>query len=683
MLTWSAARKILWLCFAVLALPACAVHSSSTMLPTAQIVTEAPSREVTFSPTPPVDKSTATPPGVSATLSADVPVLTPTLVTAQPVSAVSGWTVYSNPDYVRGLAVQDRTLWTATLGGVVAWNLENNTPTLYGPRDGLAEIQANSVAYCPKPIDRIYIAHPSSILSVYDLSLQTWSRQPITFSDGSTLKSVQTLFCDIVNHRLLAGSIEGIGILNLETGLWRKIGPEQGLRANSVRTIDVAGQAIWTAAGDNGAFLIQGNSVFPFDSAAGFPSGRVNDLSVDTDSSLWLGYSNGLVHYMNKKWTPYGAQSPAVIPFQTVDFVRVGPDRRVWVASAEEGACPFDKTTFFCDKVYPGIRGAPITGLAVGPNGVAYLATDGAGVLVLHTNYVSQLTYPGKRLASNSVHDIAEDASGRLWVATGKGIELVDPAAPDTPWQTLTLQRSSTGQASSQINRLLPTDKGMWLFYDQTLQVSFVNGENWLNLDASKGLLGPVLAGASDQRGYLWFAMEHSLQTWDGTALRIVTPPATLNPGSIRTLLNVDDTLWVGTDRGLLGYSGGQWKKCLPDIPVNVIFLDQNHDLLLGTDQGIVRFDGSQGFLWIINLGDKIIPSPKVTSITRDGSGRLWVGTAEEGIFTYDGTHWAQFNTATGLPTDSIRKIYTDHLGGVWIAAVTGEGGGALVHFIP
>jgi ligand-binding sensor domain-containing protein len=577
--------------------------------------------------------------------------------------------------------VQDSTLWAATLGGVVAWNLNDHTPTLYGPRDGLADIQANSVAYCPKPVDRVYVAHASTILSVYDLSLKKWSRLPITFEDGSAFRGVQTLFCDVANRRLLAGSPEGIGVLNMDTGLWRKIGPERGLRVDGVRSIDVAGQAIWVAAGDEGAFLIQGNSVFPFDAASGFPSGRVNDLSVAADKSLWLGYSNGLVHYMNKKWIPYGAQSSAVIPFQSVDFVQVGPDRRVWIASAEEGACPFDMTEFFCSTVYPGIRGAPVTGLVVGSNGVAYLATDGAGVLALHTNYVTQLIFPGKHLASDNVRDIAGDASGRLWVATDRGIDLVDPARPDDPWQALAPQHGS--QAIPQVNGLLPAEKGMWLFYDQAPQVSFVDGENWLNLDASRGLSSPVLAGALDQRGRPWFATEHSLQTWDGAVLRTYTPPETLNPGSIRALLAVGDTLWVGADRGLLEYENLQWKKSLPDIPVNAIFADQNRGLLLGTDQGLVRFDGSQGFLWIINLGDKVVPSPKITSIARDGAGRLWVGTAGEGAFIYDGMRWIQFSTATGLPTDDIRKIYTDPLGGVWIAAVTGEGGGALVHVVP
>lgn len=611
----------------------------------------------------------------------DTPTLTPTRLATPAASTPSGWTLYTNPDFVRGLVVQGRTLWAATLGGVVAWNLDTGAPTLYGTRDGLAEIQGNAIAYCGDPEARIYVAHTSTILSVYDISLKKWSRQPVTFEDGSTFKGVQALFCDTANHRLLVGSPDGLGILDLQTGRWRRIGPQQGLRVNAVRAIDVVGQAIWVAAGDNGAFLIQGSTVFPFDSASGFPSGRVNDLSVSPDTSLWLGYSNGLVRYLDKKWTPYGAQSAAVIPFQTVDFVRVGPDKRIWIASAAEGACPFDTVTHFCASVYPGVRGAPITDLTVGGDGVAYLATDGGGVLALEGDHTRHLSYPHTQLISDNVQDIAADASGRLWISTDRGINIVDPANPEAPWQSITPQPGRL--AYPQVSGMLAVANGMWFFYAQSPLVSLFNGNTWLRLDASKGISDVVLAAAQDQRGNIWFATAHEIKAWDGAIMRTYTPPANMASGSIHTLLSQDDSMWVGTDRGLLRYQRFQWTNVLPDIPVNAILADTNGDLLLGTDQGLIRYDGSQSYFWIINLGERVISLPKITSIARDGSGRLWVGTAGFGAFDYNGSRWEQFNTATGLPSDYVRKIATDAQGAIWIAAVTGEGGGAVVRFKP
>lgn len=671
---WNTAQKIFRWCIAAMLLSACAGRAPARAPAASQTPFQSPTALAAATQTPPVPTVTQVP--LSPT-----PTATPAGLPTPAPAAPSGWTIYTNPDYVRGLAVQGRTLWAATLGGVVAWDLDTGVPTLYGTRDGLAEIQGNGVAYCGDPENRVYVAHSSAILSVYDLSLKKWSRLPITFEDGTTFKGVQTLDCDSVNHRLLIGSPDGLGILDMQTGRWRRIGPQQGLRVDTVRAIAVAGQAIWVAAGDKGAFLIQGSTVFPFDSASGFPSGRVNDLSISPDSSLWLGYSSGLVRYLDKKWTPYGAQSPAVIPFQTVDFVRVGPDKRIWIASASEGACPFDAVTHFCASVYPGVRGAPITALAVGDDGVAYLATDGGGVLALESDHMRQLSFPQKQLLSDNVQDIAGDASGRLWIATDRGIDIVDPVHPELAWQTITPQRGR--MAYPQISGLLPAANGMWLFYAQAPEVSFFSADTWLHLDASKGISDPVLTAALDQRGTVWFATAHEIKAWDGSIMRTYTPPANLTAGSIHALLNQGDSMWVGTDRGLLRYQRFQWTNVLPDIPVNVIMADTNGSLLLGTDQGLIRYDGSQSYFWIINLGDKVISLPNITSIARDGSGRLWVGTAGFGAFDYNGSRWEQFNTASGLPSDYVRKIYTDSLGAIWIAAVTGEGGGAVVRFKP
>lgn len=681
MLPWNAARKIISLCIAVALLSACvekmpartgepSLHGTATLAPT--------------TPASPAVSPTSTSTVSAASSPAAKNTATPASPGAQAPTSPSGWTVYTNPDYVRGLAVEGLTLWAATLGGVVAWDLTSDTPTLFGTRDGLAEIQSNDIAYCPDPEDRIYVAHSSATLSVYDLVLKKWSRLLITFEDGSTMKGVQTLYCDVANHRLLVGSSEGIGILDMETGRWRKIGPEQGLKLDQIHSIDVSGQAIWVAAGDKGAYLIQGSTVFPFDTASGFPSGQVNDLSVAADASVWLGYTSSLVHYQNKKWSPYGVKSPSVIPFQTVDFVKIGPDKSVWVASADEGVCPFDQTAFFCDTIYPGISGTPITDLAVGANGIAYAATDGSGVLVLHPHYVSKLAFNQGHLLSDNVQDIAEDSSGRLWISSDRGINLVDPAHPETPWQYHTPQNG--GLAYPQVSGMLPAANGMWLFYAQASQAFFMSDDTRLNLDASKGLTEPVVSAALYQRGAVWFATAHNILSWDGSVMHSYTPSENLNTGKINTLFYADDSMWLGADHGLFRYQRSQWKTVLPDITVDAIYKDKDGSLLLGTGQGLIRYDGNQSFLWVINLGDKVVSFPKVTAVTRDGKGRLWVGTAGQGVFNYNGTHWEEFNTTNGLPTDYVRKIYTDHLGAIWIAVVTDAGageGGAVVHFVP
>jgi hypothetical protein len=589
--------------------------------------------------------------------------------------------MYSNPDYVQGIALYGRQLWAATFGGVVAWDLDTGTPKLYTTRDGLVEIQGNDVVYCAGPEERILVAHSTGMLSAYDLALKKWSRIPITFDDGSTLKDVRTLFCDSANQRLMAGSADGLGILDLKTNRWKRIGAKEGLKTDTIRAIDVVGQSIWVAAEDKSAFMVVGNTIFPFNAASGFPTGSVYDLAVAPDQSIWLGYSTGLVHYHDKKWNAYGAQTPAGIPFRFVDHVEVGPDKRIWIASSEEGVCPFNPVTLFCSTVYPGIRGKPITDLVVGSDNVAYAGTNGGGVFILDRDVVRQLSFNQQQLMSDDVLDIAQSPDGMLWVATDRGVNFFNPAHPEEPWQSMTPQRNQI--AFPRVTGLLPAANGMWFFYDQEAKASFYDGGGWMHLDSLKGLSGVVLDSLVDQRGYAWFATNHGINVWDGAVMRTNSPMDDLRGNVYHTLLERDGEIWAGTDRGLLHYQRYQWQLVIPDIAVNTIVSDAGGGLLLGTDQGLVRFDGDQSFFWIINLGDEVLVNYKVTSIAWDGKGQLWVGTDGHGLLRFNGKRWEQFNTASGLPTNSIRKMITDRMGAVWISAATGEGGGALVRYVP
>ena len=594
----------------------------------------------------------------------------------------SGWTVYSNPDFIRGIAVYERQLWAATLGGVVAWDLDTGRRVLYTTGDGLVEIQGNDAVYCPMPEDRIVIAHEHGPLSVYDLNLKKWSPMPITFKDGSTVEGVQTLLCDIENRRLLAGSTSGLAIYHWNRSEWSRIGPEEGLKVETIRSIDVVGQTIWIAAGDESAFVVMGENVFPFKGTTAIPPGRINDVAVASDAAVWLGYPTGLVRYRDRHWRSFGAQVPYGIPFFSIDLVEIGPDDRVWISGSREGVCPLDEGQVTCSTLYHMPNDALITDLVVAADGTAYAGTAGEGVLALHPDQAVQYAMRQDQLISNEVMDLAEDHAGNLWIATDRGVNILDPYRPQDPWQAIRPQRDRL--LFPHVTGLQPDDRGMWLFYNQDPHASFFDGERWHQVDDLRDITGPVLSSAVDSFGYTWIAAGQGVFVWDGVVLRQRSPDGSSPNLRYQALRQLDDAIWLGTSSGLYRYRRYQWQLIIPDIAVNAIAPDQNGGLLLGTDEGLVRFDGSQSYFWLINLGDEVVKSPKVTSIAWDGSGQLWVGTDGSGVFYYDGGQfWEQVDTTRVLPTNRVRKLYADRLGSIWIATFTGSGGGALARYVP
>lgn len=671
----SAARNVLLLGWMITFLSGCGV------LP-APVVKTPPVQEETLavpSPTAPTATLLTTPPPQETQIPDEKtpsPEQTRTALSRPP----SGWTIFSNPDYVQGIALYENQLWTATLGGVVVWDISTGKPTVYTTRDGLAEIQGNDLVYCRMPEDRILVAHPSGTLSAFSLETKRWMRVPITFDDGTTLKDVRTLRCDMSSKRLLVGASDGLGIYDWRTGRWKRIGPEDGLKTNAIQSIDVVGQTIWVAAGDDSAFMILGSTIFPFNSGSGFPAGGVNDLAVAADQSVWFGYTTGLLHYEEKKWNLYGPKTLTSIPFSSVDQVEIGPDNLVWIASAEEGVCPFNVIKLYCSTIYPGMGETPITDLVVDKNGVAYAATSGKGVLRMDEEEVSFLSLNYEQLISNDLFDIAEGPDGKIWVSTDQGINVFDPQHITDQWQVIKPLRNQ--MIYPRVNVLQPAANGMWLFYDQEQAASYYDGESWLQINDQRGLSGVVTDATVDLNGRLWMATSHGIHVWDGESLRISATPKRLL-SNFYVIEEIRNKIWAGTNQGLLRYENFQWQVVLPGVSVRSIVSDRKGGLLLGTDNGLIHVDGSQSYLWIINLGEEVLIGPQVTSITWDGLGQLWVGTNGEGLFRYDGKRWDRFGTTTGLPSDYVRKVFTDRAGTVWAAMVTGKGGGALVRYIP
>ncbi len=236
-----------------------------------------------------------------------------------------------------------------------------------------------------------------------------------------------------------------------------------------------------------------------------------------------------------------------------------------------------------------------------------------------------------------------------------------------------------------------------------------------------------VLALAEDRQGHVWAATDGGLARYDGVALRNwrhdPQDPGSLPGNEIETML-VDsaDTLWLGingvglvrmgpsrarfealetfnarcdgqawtlaeTDNALwvgtsaygvcrLGHDGriqvfrhdpGD-PTSLPSDTVYASLTDDRGQLWLGTEAGVVRWDGS-AFVAVRGAG---LDRQPVLRLSRDMDGTLWAGTQSSGLFQISADGGVRRPAWPGSDTLRSGTVLRDRLGGYWVGGSDG-----------
>ncbi len=107
----------------------------------------------------------------------------------------------------------------------------------------------------------------------------------------------------------------------------------------------------------------------------------------------------------------------------------------------------------------------------------------------------------------------------------------------------------------------------------------------------------------------------------------------------------------------------------LPQGSVQALLQHPDGDLIVGTNSGVVRFDGSRGSP--LSLGGRVVLDElQVHDLALDADGALWIA-AFTGLYRYDGRSIEHYDESDGLPQSRIISV-TPHPEGVWIGSQGG-----------
>ncbi|HVV73659.1 MAG TPA: two-component regulator propeller domain-containing protein, partial [Verrucomicrobiae bacterium] len=134
--------------------------------------------------------------------------------------------------------------------------------------------------------------------------------------------------------------------------------------------------------------------------------------------------------------------------------------------------------------------------------------------------------------------------------------------------------------------------------------------------------------------GYLWIATEGGLARFDG--VRFATYRVSGTPGLANNLIRCfyedrSGTRWIGTQGGLSRYRGGKFERISGiDRPVPAVTGDSTGRIWIATEgQGIWTYADGQ---LAMSPANRNLPEATVQSLYIDSEDRVWVGFANRGV---------------------------------------------------
>ena len=369
---------------------------------------------------------------------------------------------------VRDLTLaQGGTIWIATTDGLLAW--DGGRTAAYGETNGLPD------------------ANVGALVEGSDgaLWLGTWARGLVRFAPAgiNSFTRAEGLPPGTPTH-VVAGrdgrvyvTTEPAGLAMIERDRVRPVPGASPRFADIRRRLFQDSRGRWWIGTNEGLWTAPGPAL---DLAAARPLGAESGLdgvsipdvagaiTEDSRGRIWLVANPNRVYRSD----PGGARFTPLPPLPNL-YVRLADDRRgtIWLSSLEQIGAVRDDTfdvrfdlaglperrvrAFHVDRTGRFWLGLRFEGLAMSP-------TSGPGALVF-THVL-----PPARLASGTIWCIAEDARGRLYLGTGRGLDRYDPAT-----DTVIHLASPHGLAGSLVNACT-TDPGGHVWVATSAGVSHV-----------------------------------------------------------------------------------------------------------------------------------------------------------------------------------------------------------------
>jgi signal transduction histidine kinase/ligand-binding sensor domain-containing protein/CheY-like chemotaxis protein len=400
---------------------------------------------------------------------------------------------------------------------------------------------------------------------------------------------------------------------------------------------------------------LRGFAVDVWKSDNGLPQNSATAIAQSADGFLWIGTQGGLARFDGSSFRILTREDNPGLIDSEIGHILAARDGSVWISTGA-GLCRMERGKIVAQD--PAEGAAFRKGVLFEDSRGHIYVGSGSGLFLWRSGWSFT---PAGGLPDKRVRAIAEDAGGRIWVATEKGIcQLRD------------------GQCSTAAAPAPLRDFETYALY-------------------------------ADPGGGLWLGGAGRMAHWNGSGLRIMSAADGMPNANVRAIVGDQGGVWIGTSGGgILRYLDGRMERLttregLGDDAVAALFRDSDGTLWAGTDSGglnrireqtfhmmrppgerpqdaAVVLEARDGSLWTGRRGCALrlhrgawtrydFPGTVVSALDEDGQGAVWVGLLRGGVYRFDGQRFAP--AAFSVP-NAVSAIRSDPGGDLWIGTDRG-----------
>ncbi|GJQ61554.1 MAG: hypothetical protein SCALA702_06070 [Melioribacteraceae bacterium] len=400
----------------------------------------------------------------------------------------------------------------------------------------------------------------------------------------------------------------------------------------------------------------------------GLPQNSVREIIQTQDGYLWFATEEGLARFDGVSFKVFNKINTDILQENFINDIYEDSQNRLWIATNGGGVVYYSKGTFYTP--YSDTKLSFAKCIIEDKKGNIYIGTDLNGIAILGDDKVNRFLTGSDGLPSNTIHEMACDNAGKIWIASESGLSTYNGSvtSPNIPeisgMEFFSVLASPDGIYAGTKNN------GYFRIRNNSI-VEHVTSDDGLSSDEVKYFF-------YDSFRTLWVGTSDGLNRVVNGKIKILDESDGLPVKSVYTILeDFEKNLWVGTaGGGVTKIRDGKFTTYSQNEGLNydiiwTIFERSNGDIWIGTDGGGVNIIKKDGSVEILNSASGL-PNDVIFAFEEDREGNMWVGTYGSGLVKISNGKISVLSENDGLLSDVIRSIDMDNFGNLWVGTTKG-----------